>query len=254
MTPDRSRTTRGAPRAARYLRFQLPGCEEATVDLKNADEINFEDAEPIRSFTYARDQANTPGLYWSATGQKHLAYESYLESRWLLLFDQDPTVTGIATQPFHLVVIDPHGGSWERFPDFFLRRRDGSATVIDVKRRQDLDDPEVTRAMSRTRLVCAEIGWAHKVVTEPDRQLLINLEWLAGYRRPFDDHGLTPRLLHLGRNPVSVDEITAATDQPELARAVLFHLIWHNRMRTELDKPLRNNTYVRAANGKGDIG
>ena len=250
MSQDRSRTIRAAPKSARYLRYRRAGEPEAVVDLEDAAAIDFEYAEPIRSFTYARNQAHTPGLYWSVTCKRHLAYESYLESRWLLIFDQDPSVTAMSTQPFHLTVIDPLGGSWERYPDFFLRRRDGSAAVIDVKSARSLDDPDVALAMSRTARVCGDVGWVHQTVGEPDRQRLINLEMLAGYRRPFDDLGHIPRLLHLARNPVTIDELMNATDQPELARAVLFHLLWHDRIRTDLDKPLRELTYVHTAPGE----
>jgi hypothetical protein len=47
-------------------------------------------------------------------------------------FDFDPEVIGIASQPFRLLW-DGEGGWRSHVPDFFVRRVDGSAVVVDVR-------------------------------------------------------------------------------------------------------------------------
>ena len=47
-----------------------------------------------------------------------------------------------------------------------------------------------------TGLACAEAGIGYRVLSEPDRQLLVNVRWLAGFReRPADPDGERARML-----------------------------------------------------------
>ena len=54
-----------------------------------------------------------------------------MEPDHLLNLDFDPTVVGIASQPFWLHWIDAAGKPDSHAPDFFARRSDGSAVVVD---------------------------------------------------------------------------------------------------------------------------
>jgi hypothetical protein len=59
-----------------------------------------------------------------------------------MLLDFDPSVTGIASQPFWLRWHDQDGTRVSHAPDFFARRVDGSAVVLDcrpVDRRKPAD-------------------------------------------------------------------------------------------------------------------
>ena len=60
-------------------------------------------------------------------------FESWLERDHLLNLDFDPTVVGIASQPFWLHWIDAAGKPDSHAPDFFARRSDGSAVVVDCR-------------------------------------------------------------------------------------------------------------------------
>ena len=55
---------------------------------------------PVRSFPSYRGQRNYPGLFWCATTQSLIGYESLLERDRLWLADFDPQVTWISSQPF----------------------------------------------------------------------------------------------------------------------------------------------------------
>ena len=63
----------------------------------------------------------------------------------VMALDFDPDVVGIASQPFWLFW--PHerrGRFWSHAPDYFVRRADGSAVVIDCR-------PEATTRAPRRR-------------------------------------------------------------------------------------------------------
>ncbi|WP_338058109.1 TnsA-like heteromeric transposase endonuclease subunit [Streptomyces cavernae] len=92
----------------------------------------FEHVVPVRPFRWPRGQKSFAGWYWAATTQQHVGFESWLERDRILLMDFDPTVEGLASQPFWL---HWHDGARERrhTPDYFVRRTDGSAVVVDVR-------------------------------------------------------------------------------------------------------------------------
>ena len=71
-----------------------------------------------------RGQRHLSGLWWSATTGGHVGFESWLERDQVLHLDFDPSVVGIASQPFWLHWTDEAGKPASHAPDFFARRRD----------------------------------------------------------------------------------------------------------------------------------
>lgn len=86
--------------------FELGYVDDARVrqrtGLAGATKVAFEDVLPVRSYPSFRRQRNSPGLWWSATSGRHVAYESWLERDEAILLDSDPSVVGFAAQPFWL--------------------------------------------------------------------------------------------------------------------------------------------------------
>ncbi len=83
----------------------------------------------------------------------------------LLNLDFDPTVVGIASQPFWLHWIDAAGKPDSHAPDFFARRSDGSAVVVDcrpVERRR----PRDVAKFEATARACALAGWEYRLLAE----------------------------------------------------------------------------------------
>lgn len=70
------------------------------VSLAAARRVAFEDASSARRFVSYKGQRNYPGRWWVAPVGGHVGYESWLERDHLMLRDFDPTVVGIASQPF----------------------------------------------------------------------------------------------------------------------------------------------------------
>ncbi|MFF3981100.1 TnsA-like heteromeric transposase endonuclease subunit [Streptomyces sp. NPDC001828] len=108
----------------------------------------FEDVGPV--FRWSRGERHFSGWYWAAMTGHHVGFESWLERDRLMLVDFDPRVAGIASQPFWL---HWHDGLRERrdAPDYFVRRVDGSAVVIDVR----ADERIVPRPAARRHPACA---------------------------------------------------------------------------------------------------
>ncbi|MFI5761987.1 TnsA-like heteromeric transposase endonuclease subunit [Streptomyces sp. NPDC051563] len=220
---------------------------ERLVRLEEAAGVLFEDGRMVRAIPSYRDQGHMPGQYWVAKWGDFADYESVLESKWLMLLDFDPQVTAFVTQPLEFDAIDARG-AWRHTPDVFARRRDGSVLLLDVKNPELRNDPKVLLQEERTRRVCERLGWDYAMVSEPSRQRWVNVDLLSSARRPLHlGADLVPRLLELAREPVEIGELMRFMEFPDLARGVLYHLMWHQRIVTDLDRPLRETTLVKTA-------
>ena len=116
------------------------------LPLGQAWATRFEDGLPARRFTSRKGQRHLSGLWWSATMDRHVGFESWLERDHLMLLDFDSTVVGIASQPFRLRWRDEADKQVTHVPDYLARRADGSVAVVDcrpVERRPPRDVAEV---------------------------------------------------------------------------------------------------------------
>ncbi|MER6352427.1 TnsA-like heteromeric transposase endonuclease subunit [Streptomyces sp. NPDC001634] len=249
MSPPRTRTLRPV-RAARdrtFLQYYDPCGTERLIPASQAATVTFEDALPARAIPSHVGQHHTPGHYWSATTDRMIDYESYLESKWMKLLDFDPEVVSFSAQPF---TIDSHDseGAWRHTPDLFARRRDGSVLLLDVKEDGRMTVPAVIWQARRTAGLCQRIGWDYTMVGEPDALRWANVSWLAGYRRPLlAGKALVDRLLMLAQRSVPIGDLVSFQPVPELARSVTYHLMWHHQLAFDETRPLRDHTHVRAA-------
>ncbi|WP_426514668.1 TnsA-like heteromeric transposase endonuclease subunit [Dactylosporangium sp. McL0621] len=64
--------------------------------------VRFEAMAPVRRFMPRKGQRHLSGRWWSATDVGHVGYESWLERDHVMALDFDPSVVGIASQPFWL--------------------------------------------------------------------------------------------------------------------------------------------------------
>jgi hypothetical protein len=120
-----------------------------------------------------------------------------------MLLDFDPGVTSIASQPFWLRWHDQAGARVSHAPDFFARRADGSAVVVDC-RPSERRGPRDMAKFEATRQACARVGWEYQLVGATDEIVTANVRWLAGYRHPRHDQlgpaGLTMIIIHDARD------------------------------------------------------
>ena len=120
--------------------------------------VAFERVAPVRGFASFRGQRNRPGLWWFATTGEHVGHESWLERDRLMALDADPEVVGVAAQPMWLRWTSESGRSVRHAPDYFARRADGTALVIDVRPDQRIGDQDAAVFAATARL-CAHVGW-----------------------------------------------------------------------------------------------
>ncbi|MCX4634829.1 TnsA-like heteromeric transposase endonuclease subunit [Streptomyces platensis] len=192
----------------------------------------FEDVAPVRPFRWSRGERHFAGWYWAATNGQHVGFESWLERDRLLLMDFDPKVVGIASQPFWL---HWHDGERERrhAPDYFVRRGDGSAVVIDVRVDERIE-PKDAEAFEVTRLACTQTGWRFERLGTPDEVLLANARWLSRYRHPRCLNGLAAaRLREVFATPGPLMAGADAAGDRLATLPVLFHLLWRQELTAE---------------------
>ncbi len=90
---------------------------DTTLDLLAVDDVVA--GLPVREFRSYKGRQHYSGWYWSSSLARLVVYESRLELARIMLADFDPSVAGIAAQPFVLAGAD---GSRERrhVPDLLL--------------------------------------------------------------------------------------------------------------------------------------
>ncbi|MEJ7783945.1 MAG: TnsA-like heteromeric transposase endonuclease subunit [Solirubrobacteraceae bacterium] len=197
-------------------------------------------AVPWRTIRSHRGQRHLPGLYWSSTTGGHVVYESRLELARLLLADADPSVVGIAAQPFLVWDEDRR-----HVPDFLLARVDGSVAVVNVKPADRLKRPPVAEALSWAGEVFAGRGWEHEVWSAADPMMLANVRFLAGYRRSAllnpDSIAVAVSLTRAGQTIADAEATLRAGGMRE-PRPVVLHLVWSGVLRVDLTRPVTSET------------
>ncbi|MEU2131069.1 TnsA-like heteromeric transposase endonuclease subunit [Streptomyces sp. NPDC018352] len=196
--------------------------------------VPFESVRPERRFPTFRGQGNRCGWYWSVTCSGHVGYESWLERDRLMLLDLDPLVTGMASQPFRLSWTGPEGKRIRHTPDFFVRRADGTALVVDVRPDERIKPPDAVK-FAATAMACSLVGWDFTRVGVPDAVLMANVRWLAGYRHPrVHRAGVAARLMTVFAEGGGLLDGARRVGDPVAVLPVLFHLLWRQALTADL--------------------
>ncbi|PZS25749.1 MAG: hypothetical protein DLM58_21780 [Pseudonocardiales bacterium] len=124
----------------------------------------------------------------------HVGYESWLERDQALLLDFDCEVVAFAAQPFRLLFTGETGPR-SHAPEFFARRRDGSAVVIDC-RPDDRIRSRDAESFAATARACDLAGWNYQRNGAAEPMVVENVRWLSGYRHPrHADEAMAARLI-----------------------------------------------------------
>lgn len=200
--------------------------------------VRFEEAQPARPFPSFRGQRNFPGWWWSSTMGDHVGYESWLERDHVMLLDFDPQITAIASQPFWLHWIREDGVR-RHLPDYFVRRADSGAVVVDV-RADDRIEPADAEAFDATAAACAVMGWEFRRVGALDPVFAANLRWLARYRHPRcgrrDD--IAARLREVFAEPTPLFVGAERVGDRIVVLPVVYHLLWRHELSADLNAGL----------------
>jgi len=207
------------------------------------------EGRPWRTFPWYLGQRNYSGLYWCATERALVGYESRLELSRLMMADFDTSVKHIVSQPFR-VWGRISGERLLRVPDYLLITNEGPV-VIDVTRRERLEDPKFKRMLDRTRHVVEARGWRYEIANEPPKVEFLNIRFLAGYRREwlFADETLGDIRRSAHSAPVlSINDIVShAKCSRPIALAGLLHLLWRQEFTVDLTQRLSPTTMVGVA-------
>ena len=200
--------------------------------------------EPVRAPGVYRRQRHMPGRWFSTTAGRFLDYESLLERDWMLLMDFDREVEWICEQPLRLRYLKD-GRPASHVPDLLVWRQ-GVAELCDVKSEERVDDPIFRAQVEATDLACAEAGIGYRVLWEPDRQLLANVRWLAGFReRPRDPDGERARMLAMASaGSRNIGELLSGAREPMLARPALMNLLWAGDALVDVSAPIDEDSVV----------
>ena len=224
--------------------YVTPDGAEARRGLADAWGAQLEEAPPVRRFASYKGQKHFPGAWWSATGERLIGYESWLERDHLMLLDFDPSVRGIASQPFWLFWMTEDGRSRSHAPDYFVRRCDGSGVVVDcrpLERRKARD----LVAFEATRQACQAVGWEYRLVGAADRTLVRNVRWLSGYRHPrHHQDRVAAGLREAFAGPVPLLDGAREVGHPIAVLPTLFHLLWGQELVVDLSAPLHQGVMV----------
>jgi hypothetical protein len=109
-----------------------------------------------------------------------------------------------------------------------------------VKTEERVDDPDFQVQVRATGRACAEAGVGYRVLSEPDRQLLMNVRWLAGLREsPADLDGEGARMLAvLAGGPSTIAALLSGSREAALARPVLMNMLWTGAAMVDVGIPI----------------
>ena len=198
---------------------------------------SFERVRPVRSFPSFRGQKSFPGLYYAATMDAHVGFESWAERDVAMMLDFDPGVVAFSSQPFWLTWMQ--GGEERRHaPDYFVRLADGTGVVIDV-RADDQVEPSDAEAFAAAGLACREVGWLYRRIAGPGVTLAANVRWLAGYRHfRCCRSDIAAALLEVFTEATPLMRGAHDTGDPIVVLPVLYHLLWKHGLVIELEERL----------------
>ncbi len=206
--------------------------------------VRFEDVLPAREFRFEKGLRNFAGWWYFATTGTHVGFESWLERDHLMLMDFDPAVAAASSQPFWLHWHDEGDEARRHVPDYFVRRRDGSAVVVDVRPDDRIPERDAG-TFAVTAAACEAAGCEYRRSGDLDPVLVANVRWLSRCRHP--------RCLVPGVAAVLLEAFAggrALFEGAELAGdrlrilPVLFHLMWQRRLTADLSVPLGTATAV----------
>jgi hypothetical protein len=215
-----------------------------SVPLMSCLGVRFERVLQAREFRFEKGLRNFAGWWYFATTDSHVGFESWLERDHLMLMDFDPEVTAVASQPFWLHWRDGDDKGRRHVPDYFARRRDGSAVVVDV-RPDDRIPPRDAETFAVTAAACESAGWDYRRSGDLDPVLAANVRWLSRYRHPRClIPGVASVLLEAFAGGRALFEGAEAAGDRLRVLPVLYHLMWQRMLAADLSVPLGTATAV----------
>lgn len=211
--------------------------------------VAFEEALPARSVPSWKGKNVYEGDYWAATTRGFIHHESFLEREYVMTADFEPTIIGLAWQPFVLKWPKGTQGHRGHVPDYFCRLDNGDGLVVDVKRPDKVEAN--ARQFAMTREVCEQVGWQYEVFTGLTEPRLSNVTFLSGFRQDRYSPGAqnVAALLEAFTPATSLEAgirraVRASGRSRPVVHGNVLHLLWHGVLAVDLDAPLELSSTV----------
>ncbi|WP_336648320.1 TnsA-like heteromeric transposase endonuclease subunit [Microbacterium sp. MMO-10] len=229
----------GTNAVAATFRYSLHGIPREGHAADSA-RVAFEDADPVRTPPSYPHRKSFEGRLWLASTRQHVLFESFWERAFLANLDRTQSAERVASQPMW---IDWSATGRSHAPDFFVRRTDGTALLVDVHTKDDTDADDEAK-FELTRRLSGALGWDYLVVDELPGATQQNLRFLLRYREPQWLDGVDIDAL-----PTSgamsfrafLGLLTGAVRGP---RGAAYALLWHDRAQFDLARPLTMTTAI----------
>ncbi|GAA1193557.1 hypothetical protein GCM10009578_038500 [Streptomyces rhizosphaericus] len=210
-------------------------------------------SDPMRHFTWHRDQRHRPGLQFLTSTGRHHGAESLEEGRVLLALDFAGDVVDVVSQPLK-ISFGTSGKRRAHTPDYLAVTCHG-VWLIDVRPEALIKetDQESFAAAAEVAVAC---GWRYAVTARWREHAFAGLDAMASRRRLRSDPlGLRPVLLAEAVSGRSFGELAAGTGCEPVARAQLLHLLWSRQLGVDLASPLQDRSVAcRLGRRAGDRG
>ncbi|SJN10396.1 hypothetical protein FM113_09025 [Leucobacter sp. 7(1)] len=215
------------------IKYSLHGFEHE-VDSSDAAGISFEDADQVRAFVSYPQKRNFEGRFWLSSTEEHVPFESFWERAFLATLDRTGTARSVTAQPMW---IDWRNPRRSHAPDYFVRRDDGSALLVDVREQSRIKPPDAAK-FELTRRLAAALGWDYLVFDSLPGATQDNLRFLLRYRDPIWMDGIDLTTLPSSGSMSLAALVRTLGDATHSARGAAYALIWLNRARADLSRPL----------------
>ncbi len=116
----------------------------------------------MRKFPDYPHKRNVEGRFWLASTRQHVPFESFWERAFLMSLDRTRSAEAVSSQPMWITGATR---SADMPPDYFVRRKDGTALLVDVRERSEIE-PEDAAKFELTRRMAAALGWDYLVFDE----------------------------------------------------------------------------------------
>jgi hypothetical protein len=199
-------------------------------------------SDPMRHFTWRREQRHRPGLQFLTSTGRHHGAESLEEGRVLLALDFAGDIVDVVSQPLK-ISFDAGGKRRQHTPDYLVVTRHG-VWLVDVRPEELIKKPD-WESFAAAAEVAVACGWRYTVAARWREHAFAGLDALASRRRLRSDPlGLRPVLLAEAAGGRSFGELAAATGCEPVARAQLLHLLWSRQLGVDLASPLEDWSMV----------
>ena len=205
----------------------------------------FEDGEAVREPSSRKSRWSAHGHWWFSRSAKLVRYESGYERDQLIALDFDARSAAAMAQPMTLHA-HRDAGFRAHTPDFFVRRNDGTAVLVDVRAPQDIEPTDQLK-FDATEAFCGDVGWEYQLAWQEPGPGLGNLRWLAAYRHPrFHNETLADAVREIDEWPVEFGQLMFDLTERFglIAPPALYNLLWHRDLTFDMADPLRMYTPV----------